>query len=134
MEGSGAWVRPVKYSTLLPLLYTLPEGSGPSWVGLGVLLLKVAPEPGVPPVTAPSLNPVGVPEVLKKITEVVQRSTTWPTTPWLAPRNRFCGPKGSSQMPLARRTLGSSKLSKRLSKCSLRREIKLLASLCAVPS
>src|SRR5271156_4464896 len=73
-DGSVTWVKLLKYSTLLPTMWTLPDGIGPFKTAVAVaVLLKVPP--------ALSVKVVGAPENLLKMTAVCHLSTTRARTP-----------------------------------------------------
>src|SRR5580658_9508826 len=108
-DGSVICVKLLKYSTLLPTMWTLPEGIGPFNTAVAVeVLLKVPP--------ALSVKVVGEPEYLLKMTAVCHFSTTRATTPWVDPRNFLFGPSGTSKIPLLVMTFVRSKLNRRLSR------------------
>src|ERR1700722_14381400 len=118
IDGWATWVRLLKYATLLPTMWTLPEGIGPFNISVAdPRLLNVSPAP-LPPVLAVAplwVNVLGEPENLLKMTAVCHLSTIRATTPCPELRNFFPGPSGTSKIPLLVMTLVRSKLSRRLS-------------------
>src|ERR1700733_13494276 len=99
IDGSATWVKLLKYSTLLPTMWTLPEGIGPFNTSVAEPpALNVSPAP-LPPEVAVApllLNVVGEPENLLKMMAVCHLSAIRARTPWLELRNFFPGPNGMS--------------------------------------